>query len=201
MNRLLACWIIFALLGFGATSALAQTPEDYFHEAAQLYLDEAYDQALQTVNEGLQVDPDHPKLNALREQLDDLEQQPNGGAPDPDGAPEDEDADEETDAEEGDDEEEAPADEDASDPPEEDAEASDEAAPLPDDLDGDADDEMDPDLDPEEEPAEEMPDGSPHTMSRMEALRLLDTIESQELQLLRETLQGDASSEDVEKPW
>lgn len=65
--------------GFGdASFALPSSATDddpgeaYFHRAAQHYLAEEIDAAREVVREGLEADPNHPKLNALRERLDDL---------------------------------------------------------------------------------------------------------------------------------
>jgi len=41
----------------------------YFHTAAQQYIDSDLQQALATVNEGLQIDPGNPRLHALREKI------------------------------------------------------------------------------------------------------------------------------------
>ncbi|MES3630680.1 MAG: hypothetical protein PPP56_11005, partial [Longimonas sp.] len=60
--------------------------EAYFHRAAQHYLAEDLDAARETVAEGLQIAPDHPKLHALNEQLNAHPPDADSEA-DPDGAP------------------------------------------------------------------------------------------------------------------
>lgn len=69
--------------------------ETYFHRAAQHYLAEDLEAAREIVTEGLRIAPDHPKLQALNEQLNARPPDADGEA-DPDGAP-DERSDEEGD--------------------------------------------------------------------------------------------------------
>lgn len=52
-----------------AQSSVAQSRTPYFHEAAQQYLDARFDQALATVNQGLRAAPGNPRLEALREKI------------------------------------------------------------------------------------------------------------------------------------
>ena len=72
MNRLLfSLALVFSGL---AASAQAQPPPqtsgDYFHEAGQEYIGDALDEAVATVGEGLQTYPDDAKLQALKEKLE-----------------------------------------------------------------------------------------------------------------------------------
>ena len=211
MQRILTCCLVIVLVSLGSAPAWAQTADDYFHEGAQQYLAEEYDQALQTVNAGLQVDPDNVRLQTLREHLEDLEQQPGGdGADDADGTADDEgDAEAEPEEDEGDAEDTNGADDAEDDAAEDemengegdDAEGEDEAPDTPAPSE-DRPDELDaPDADQELAEGAADASASPHRMSRIEALRLLDTIESQELQLLREHLQHEAPTDEVDKPW
>jgi hypothetical protein len=65
--------IAVLLLLCGATPALAQTDapaaERYFHRAAQQYIGENLQAAKRLVAEGLDAHPNHPKLLALRKKL------------------------------------------------------------------------------------------------------------------------------------
>ena len=80
IQRLLFGWMLMGL-AFAAPAAAqdAQSGEPYFHEAAQQYLNEQTDAALQTVNAGLRVAPDNAKLQALREKLKQQKQQQQSG--------------------------------------------------------------------------------------------------------------------------
>jgi len=67
-------FLLFAILGtLTATPVWAQTDaaagERYFHRAAQQYIAENLSDARRLVAEGLRAAPDHPKLLALREKL------------------------------------------------------------------------------------------------------------------------------------
>jgi hypothetical protein len=52
-----------------ARPSVAQSRTPYFHEAAQQYLDARFEQALATVNRGLRAAPGNPRLEALREKI------------------------------------------------------------------------------------------------------------------------------------
>jgi hypothetical protein len=87
MKRFLLGWMLMGCIGAAPTMAQDVTAaedtsaaETYFHEAAQQYLGEQTDAALQTVNAGLRVAPSSAKLQALRERLmQQKEQQQSGG--------------------------------------------------------------------------------------------------------------------------
>lgn len=71
---MIARWLVLILgyfLVVGGSSALAQSSADaYFHEAAQHFVKGATAEALETVQEGLEVDPSNSRLRALRERID-----------------------------------------------------------------------------------------------------------------------------------
>lgn len=70
-------WVVLALSGpaqaqsvEAQTEAERQAGEPYFHEAAQHYVARQKQQALQAVESGLRVAPNHPKLLALKNKLE-----------------------------------------------------------------------------------------------------------------------------------
>ena len=72
MNRLFfSLALVFSVLAASAQAQpQTQTSGDYFHEAGQEYIGDALDEALATVGEGLQTYPDDAKLQALKEKLE-----------------------------------------------------------------------------------------------------------------------------------
>lgn len=60
----------------GAPDEVADPGTSYFHRAAQHFLADDLEAARATVEDGLDAAPDHPKLQALREQIDALPPEP-----------------------------------------------------------------------------------------------------------------------------
>lgn len=74
---LLACAVMHAVQ---AQPTNAQDATPYFHEAAQQYVASDLQQALVTVNEGLRVAPDDPRLQALRRAIQQERQRSGSGS-------------------------------------------------------------------------------------------------------------------------
>jgi hypothetical protein len=80
MMRIL-CWIgvgLVLLLGHGPEARGQSSAASYFHEAAQQYVAGNRAAAQRAVEQGLEVAPSDPRLNALREKLNQQGEQPTG---------------------------------------------------------------------------------------------------------------------------
>lgn len=183
-----------------AADALPLTSEAYFHRAAQAYIGGATDAAKATVRQGLEVYPDDGKLQALQKKLDE-ERQQQGGASGSQNQPQDQgqgssdasgqqrDPDEqnaqgqpaEEESEEGERDPEAPP------TPPDDPQPSDEEAKQPDAEDTQAGGQA-------AAPGE-------NELSRAEAARILEALQNQEEQLLRQAQKRTARPRRVEKDW
>ncbi|HHP7238529.1 hypothetical protein [Longibacter sp.] len=197
-----------------------QAGDPFFHEAAQYYVAEQKQPALQAIQEGLEVAPNHPKLLALRNKIrEQMGARPQPGDEGRDGAGQEE------------------------------AESSDSGKPQagkgatgqrppPSSREGSGSDAPGEDGSPQDEnrePGEESEDGASETqgeagspsrdgpsgspdagqgrgdgegqagrsarLSRAQAERILDALESQEKQLLREVQKREARPRRVEKDW
>jgi len=74
------------VLVLSGTPALAQSAEAYFHEAAQQYVAGNKQAAQQAVERGLEVAPSDPRLQALREKLNQASEDQGGGGGSQQGA-------------------------------------------------------------------------------------------------------------------
>ncbi len=70
MKRLI---VVFAILS-AVPLLRAQSADDYFHTAANEFINARIAPALQAVDDGLRIDPDNPRLNALKEKLEEEKQ-------------------------------------------------------------------------------------------------------------------------------
>jgi hypothetical protein len=194
--------------------------EPYFHEAAQYYLAEKRSQALQAIEDGLQAAPGHPKLLALRRKIEDAssaQQEPNDQGPESDQQQGDSEQDSQsgTSGESSDD----PSRQDGADPqtgeqgpPQGDpGRPGDQGEPQQPGDDGDPrSGSPDPrETPPRDVPPRDVPPGATGrggedgrgTLSRAQAERILEALEGQEKQLLREVQKRDARPRRVEKDW
>ena len=200
------------------TAAERQAGEPYFHEAAQFYVAKQKRQALRVIEDGLDVAPNHPKLLALKNRL---ENQPsarsdqNPGESETQGPEQQENA-EPQDGDSGQ-EGETEAPQQGNQPsPGRAGESGNQGAPQPPEP-NNSDGERQGDGQ-QERPGEEgetSPDGqsggnessgrpsgeSTERLSREQAERILKALEGQEKQLLREVQKREARPRRVEKDW
>lgn len=174
----------------------APTGEVYFHEAAQHYLDEQTESALQTVNAGLRVAPDHPKLQALREKLKEQnEQQRSGGGSGTGSAPDQQQSGSQ--APNGDNPDDAnrqtPDGTADTDPRSEQGERERDASEAASDANQDGA--------PQNAEPSEAPQRPTDTLTRTQAERILQALANQEEQLLRQLQKHGSSEQRVEKDW
>lgn len=203
-----AFFLLLALLIPGAllTAApvAAQDAETFFHQAAQSYIGKDVPEAKRQVEAGLRVAPSDPKLLALQKKLEQQEQQQSGpsGQGQPQNAPqqdqeqkqqagsqsgEQQDDQQEEGNQEADEESEQPPDEQSppNDPPQGEQESADDAS--------------------EGQPGEAQRPPSPDpstTLTEAQAERLLQALQNQEKQLLREVQRGrPARGRPTDKDW
>ena len=215
------CLTLSAPNGAVGQSVSSQSPtqlragEPYFHEAAQYYLAEKRSQALQAIEDGLQTAPGHPKLLALRRKIEEAssaQQEPNDQGPESDQQQGDSEQDSQngTSGESSDD----PSRQDGADPqtgeqgpPQGDpGRPGDQGEPQ---QPGDNGDPRPGSADASETPPRDVPPGGTGrggeegrgTLSRAQAERILEALEGQEKQLLREVQKRDARPRRVEKDW
>ncbi|MGI9175626.1 MAG: hypothetical protein ACR2GR_09950 [Rhodothermales bacterium] len=188
MNRL-----FFGLaIGFAVLAApvQAQTSDDYFHGAGQEYIGDALDDALATVDEGLQTYPDDGKLQALKEKLE--EEQENQKQQSESG--------EEDKGEEGEDQEPQGEENESEEEPEQDQEGESEQ-----DEPQSGEQEQQSEDDPEQSGAQdEQPQPAPQDpteLSQEQAERILQALGDEEEQLLRQVQKLPASPRTVKKDW
>jgi len=168
-----------------AVALLAQAPPprgsavDLYHAGAQAYIDGDNAQALQSVDAGLAIAPDDPKLTALRELLEPPEQDPQDGGQDQ----------ESEDPQDGDEGEPNPD------------------APPQDDPSGDGQDAKSDQApnDPAEAQSGEAPPQpagrEPQAMTRAQAERILDAVGGEEELLLRELRRAPTQRSRSDKDW
>lgn len=224
---LVAClaWSALALFGpvraqsvEAQTEAERQAGEPYFHEAAQHYVARQKQQALQAVESGLRVAPNHPKLLALKNKL---ENQPSATPDQSQGESDEQGSQPQNDGSSQQDGQPQPGNEDAS--------QTDSPSPGPDGESGqqgplgqqgppgqpesDPDNARGPDAQPRDDgdrPSDrqnagegrgDLSDRRGERLSREQAERILQALEGQEKQLLREVQERDARPRRVEKDW
>jgi len=195
------------------TEAERQAGEPYFHEAAQHYVARQKQQALQTVESGLRVAPNHPKLLALKNKL---ENQPSANPDQNQGESDEQGSQPQNDAQSQQNGSPQQGDNDA-------AQTGEQPSPGP----GGESGQQGPPEQPESAPGDERdPDGQPgddgnrpsdsqndgegrgdssgrsgERLSREQAERILQALEGQEKQLLREVQEHEARPRRVEKDW
>jgi single-stranded DNA-binding protein len=67
--------LILIFLSISFIKNYASIGDDYFHNAALQYVDGKIKEAKQTVQEGLQIEPQNPNLNALAKKLDEEQEE------------------------------------------------------------------------------------------------------------------------------
>jgi hypothetical protein len=201
------------------TEAEREAGEPYFHEAAQFYVAKQKRQALRVISDGLDVAPNHPKLLALKNKL---ENQPgarpdqNPGESDTEGPESQEDA-EPQEGENGQEEEgDAPQQGNRQPSPGRAGESGQQGPPRPPEQnDNSGEQEGDGQQQRPGEDGEQSPNGqsggneslgtpsgeSTERLSREQAERILQALEGQEKQLLREVQKREARPRRVEKDW
>lgn len=198
------------------TEAERQAGDPYFHEAAQYYVAEQKQPALQAIEEGLAVAPNHPKLLALRSKI--REQQSAQPQPSDQGAERDNPQSGQQDNPDGAESSQGQGEQQEGDTPQENDGAT---PPTP----GSAGEPGEQDAGPSDPPPTEgagqqgeQPQQSEggaaesgrrdgrtgeqtDRLSRAQAERILQALEGQEKQLLREVQQREARPRRVEKDW
>lgn len=201
------------------TEAEREAGEPYFHEAAQFYVAKQKRQALRVIRDGLEAAPNHPKLLALKNKL---ENQP-GARPN-----QNEEGESETEGQQQDDaepqegesgqenENESPQQQGEQPSPGSAGESGQQGPPRPpEQSDKSGEQEGDGQQQQPGEDGEESPDGqsggnessgtpsgeSTERLSREQAERILQALEGQEKQLLREVQKREARPRRVEKDW
>jgi len=183
------------VLVLGGTPVAAQSPADaYFHEAAQQYVAGNEAAARQSVEQGLEVAPSDPRLQALLDKLN-RESDDRGGGGGAQQSPQSREQDETSEGEEG--AEERGASEERGD------EGSDEAGSEPSSSQqsegggqagGNA-------RRAGNQPSPERASEPRNALTRAQAARLLRALQNQETNLLREVRARASETESVEKDW
>ena len=198
MNRLLPLLVALALVAAAAsaqrTAQRAATATDRYHEAAQAYVGGDTAAAVQAAESGLRLDPDNQKLRDLLDLLR-KDQPPQDGD---DGEPDDQ-------SENGDQDGEGDTQSDRQDPdePERDQAEQDQTRTQPDEPDSEGDPSAQQPQRPDRQggatPQSAGPP-RPGTMSRDQALRLLDAVGAEE-RLLVEGQRRPSRARRAEKDW
>jgi Ca-activated chloride channel family protein len=198
--RLLPLLILLA-----AAPAGAQSVADYYHAAAQAYIDGENADAEQAAEAGLAIDPTDAKLQALLEKIRERNPDDSGGEQEQDDAENQEDG-------EGEQQEQA---QNGEQDPEAESEGQDEQQQpegeqqQPEEPSEQNEQQGDAGAEGEQEPQEPQGGGSqgtpfevkPGEMSQADAERILRAIESDELELLRDVQRRRARPRFVEKDW
>lgn len=207
MNR-----YVFIALFLLAAPVAAQTAEDFYHDAARLYIAEDNAAAERAALDGLELAPDDAKLRALLDKIRERSDQQQSGQGDQD---EEQDADDQqqgygsTPQDEGDAGQPQQSDEGAPDDQQPGGEQSPEAQQPEKSADPDGDREGEAGSDGEQNDGDARPgdgtaqplDGEAGTMSPAEAERILRAIQADEVQLLRDVQRRRARPRYVEKDW
>ncbi len=169
--------ILFLLLlitTLGAETARAQSAERFFHEAGGQFIAEKVPEALQTVNAGLAAFPSDPKLQALKKKIEEEQKGDGGGSG---GSGEQGDKQNEQ-GQQKPDEKQPPSEEPQQGDPQSEEEQS--------------------------EPEEQLggtPESAPEKVSREQAERILQALEENEEELLKEVQRLKSRPRRVEKDW
>jgi hypothetical protein len=63
-------WRIFIIIMiFCGSFAFGQTIDDYYHQAAQLYIGGKFNDAVAAISRGLEIDPNDARLQALLDKI------------------------------------------------------------------------------------------------------------------------------------
>jgi len=195
------------LLLLAATPAGAQSVADYYHAAAQAYIDGQNAEAEQAAEAGLNIDPTDAKLQALLEKIRERNPDDSGGEQEQENADNQEDGEgeqqENAESGEQDSEAEQEGQEEQNQQPEGEQQQPEEPSEPQDQQQGDAGAEGEqPPQTPEGGGTQSTPfEVKPGEMSQTEAERILRAIESDELELLRDVQRRRARPRYVEKDW
>lgn len=200
---MIARWLVL-ILGFflvaGGSSALAQSSADaYFHEAAQHFVKGATAEALETVKQGLQVDPSDPRLRALRERIEQKENASGEGSASQTGRQAGEQENRTQTANQSGD----PTDEQRADPGSDSEEntGGNNRMQQPPDLEETRAEERNQEGSPLDERPMSRRNRPENVLSRAQANRMLEALEVQEKKLLRELRVSSVEDKTVEKDW
>ena len=172
-----------------AVPVQAQTSEVYFHEAGQEYIGDALDEALATVDEGLQTYPGDAKLQALKEKLEEEKENQQQG-----------DSSEDDEGEQGE-EQEPEGEEQESDEEQEQDEESEGNQDEPQEGESEQQNEDDSEQSGEQDQQPQPAPQDPTELSREQAERILQALGNEEEQLLRQAQKLPARPQAVEKDW
>jgi hypothetical protein len=201
------------------TEAEREAGEPYFHEAAQFYVAKQKRQALRVIQDGLEEAPNHPKLLALKNKLENqpgVRPEQNAGESETEGPEQQENAEPEEGESGTQEENESPQEQGEQPSPGSAGESGQQGPPRPPEpSDNSGEQEGEGQQQRPGEDGEESPDGqsggnessgtpsgeSTERLSREQAERILQALEGQEKQLLREVQKREARPRRVEKDW
>lgn len=185
---------IVVILSCVATTS-AQSPDEAFHDGAHLFVDGDLGQALAVIDGGLAVAPGHAKLEALKKLIEEEQEQQSGAT----GSQDQQEQKEEE--QEGESEQQNPSEgnqqEDSQEEQGQEQEQSSENGTPP------QSDSEQQDAPSESEPRQSNTAGQDNSeeLSRAQALRILQALQHEEEQLLREVQKVKGKARRVEKDW
>lgn len=184
------------LLLMGGMPAAAQSSADaFFHDAARQYVDGNVQAARQSVAQGLEVAPSDPRLLALREKLSEQDKRQGGGRSSQQG-PQNRQQDQQSRGE-------GSQDEQSGESGEETRPQADQSSDQQSSQRGDAGSSgrTGPPAQDRNQEARAGTRQRPNALSQVQAARLLQALENQEMKLLREVQRRGGSDESAEKDW
>ncbi len=187
---------LIVLFGLWAESAASQAPEEFFHDGARIFVDGNLSEALSVVEAGLEAAPGYPKLEALRQLIEEEKEQQSGseGSQDQDeqNQEEQEDQSEDSDSQEGNQNDESQQEGD-----QQQERSGEEGTPPPPDSNQPEEEQQ---SDSQERQSSAAGENS-EELSRAQALRILQALQNEEEQLLREVQKVKGKARRVEKDW
>lgn len=187
---------LIVLFGLLASSAASQSPETFFHDGARIFVGGNLNEALSVVEAGLEAAPGHPKLEALRQLIEEEKEQQSGseGSQDQDeqNQEQQEDQSQESDSQQGNQDEQSQQESDQQ------QEQSSEEGTPPEPESNQPQQEQQPES---EERQSSAAGQDSEELSRAQALRILQALQTEEEQLLREVQKVKGKPRRVEKDW
>lgn len=191
MRTLIVFFVLLVSLP-AADVAFGQDGSSYFHRGAQLYIDGAIAEAQTVVGEGLRVRPDDPKLQALKEKLEQQQQQQSQQSQQEQQSEQEQNENASDSQDQQDGSEEQSENTEQGQQQQEEEQSGSEEGEQQEQQEGD---QQQPD------PSQAEPVRNPEEISEEQAMRILQALENQELQLLREARKPPSDARRVEKDW
>lgn len=188
--------ILIVLFGWWAQPAASQSPEEFFHDGARIFVDGNLNEALSVVEAGLETTPGHPKLEALKQLIEEEKEQQSGseGSQDQDekNQEEQQDQSEDNDSQQGNQNDDSQQEGD-----QQQEQSGEEGTPPPPESNQP---EQEQQSDSHERQSSAAGENS-EELSRAQALRILQALQNEEEQLLREVQKVKGKARRVEKDW